>query len=124
MLFRSYGTTVIASEEAYRLAQDVVDARELDVVIVVGKTEPVRIFELLGRAGTVETGMLQVRDLYAQGLDAYRRRDWDAAEKRFRGCLDIHPHDGPSRTLLDRIARFRADAPASDWSGAHHLSEK
>src|SRR5262245_16361397 len=119
-----YGTSVILAEDTYRLAQDVVEARELDVVVVVGKTEPVRIFELLGPAGGVDSVMLQVRDLYAQGLDAYRRRDWDAAEKRFRGCLDIHPHDGPSRTLLDRIARFRADAPASDWSGAHHLSEK
>ena len=43
-----YGTTVILAEETYRLAQQVIDARELDTVIVVGKSEPVRIFELAG----------------------------------------------------------------------------
>ena len=31
-----YGTTVILAEETYRLAQQVIDARELDTVIVVG----------------------------------------------------------------------------------------
>src|SRR5262249_58540645 len=55
-----YGTTVIVSEETYRLAQDEVEARELDVVVVVGKTEPVRIFELLGAAGSVASGTLEV----------------------------------------------------------------
>ena len=67
-----YGTTVILAEETYRLAQQVIDARELDTVIVVGKSEPVRIFELLGRAGEVDAVLLELRDLYVEGLAAYR----------------------------------------------------
>ena len=121
---KAYGTTVIVAEETYRLAQDVVEARELDVVIVVGKSEPVRIFELLGAAGSVTSGMLEVRDLYAKGLAAYRQRDWDTAEERFKECLRLDPDDGPSRTLLERVAIFRAVAPASDWNGVYRLSEK
>src|SRR5215469_9228175 len=101
-----YDTTVIVAEETHRLAQDVVEARELDVVIVVGKSEPVRIFELLGPAGSVESGMLEVRDLYVKGLAAYRQRDWDSAEERFKECLRLDPDDGPSRTLLERISVF------------------
>src|SRR5215813_6268158 len=104
-----YGTTVIASEETYRLAQDVVEARELDVVIVVGKSEPVRIFELLGSVGSVDSKLLEVRELYAKGLEAYRHRDWPAAEERFRSCLQLHPDDGPSHALLARIATFRTN---------------
>src|SRR5207245_1292518 len=65
-----YGTTVILAEETHRLAQDVVDARELDIVIVVGKSEPIRIVQLLGPAGSVERGLLQLRALYGQGLGA------------------------------------------------------
>lgn len=119
-----YGTTVIVAEETHRLAQDVIEARELDSVIVVGKSEPVRIFELLGPAGAVESGMLELKDLYVKGLDAYRRQDWDTAQQRFQDCLGLHPDDGPSRVLLERIAVFRSVAPAPDWNGVWRLSEK
>jgi adenylate cyclase len=90
----------------------------------VGKSEPVRIFELLGAAGSVAKGMLEVRDLYAKGLEAYRQRDWNTAESQFRECLRLDPNDGPSRVLLERVALFRAVAPASDWNGVFRLSEK
>jgi adenylate cyclase len=119
-----YGTTVIVAEETHRLAQEVVDARELDIVIVVGKSEPIRIFELLGPAGSVESGMLELRDLYVQGLDAYRQQDWDTADQRFQTCLRLRPEDGPSRVLLERIAAFREVAPAPGWSGVWRLGEK
>jgi adenylate cyclase len=119
-----YDTTVIVAEETHRLAQDVVEARELDSVIVVGKSEPVRIFELLGPAGSVESGMLELKDLYVKGLDAYRRQDWETAQQRFQECLGLHPDDGPSRVLLERIAVFRSVAPAPDWNGVWRLSEK
>ncbi|HEV2054831.1 MAG TPA: adenylate/guanylate cyclase domain-containing protein [Methylomirabilota bacterium] len=119
-----YGTTVIVAEETHRLAQHVVEARELDIVVVVGKSEPIRIFELVGPAGSVESGMLELRDLYVTGLEAYRQRDWDTAEQRFQDCLRLRPDDGPSRVLLERIAVFRAVAPATDWNGVWRLDEK
>jgi adenylate cyclase len=119
-----YGTTVIVSEETHRLAQDVVEARELDTVIVVGKTEPIRIFELLGPAGTVESGTLELKNLYVQGLEAYRGQDWETAERRFHECLRLHPDDGPSRVLLERIATFREVVPTPGWNGEWRLVEK
>jgi len=119
-----YGTTVIVAEETHRLAQDVVDARELDTVIVVGKSEPIRIFELLGPAGSVESGLLELRDLYVRGLGAYRQQDWDNAERRFQDCLRLRPDDGPSRVMLERIATFREVAPTPGWNGEWRLVEK
>lgn len=121
---KTYGTTVIVAEETYRLAQDAVEARELDIVLVVGKTEPIRIFELLGRAGSIESGRLELRDHYLAGLEAYRRQDWDTAERRFQDCLRLHPDDGPSRVLFERTGGFRAAAPAPDWHGVWRLDEK
>ena len=119
-----YGTTVIVSEETHRLGQDVVEARELDTVIVVGKSEPIRIFELLGPAGSLEGGALELKSLYLQGLEAYRQQDWDTAERRFHECLRLHPDDGPSRVLLERIATFREVAPTPGWNGVWRLVEK
>lgn len=118
-----YGTTVIVAEETFRLAQQTVEARELDIVVVMGKSEPVRIFEVLGRAGEVEPDVLKVRDLYVEGLEAYRRQDWGTAENRFTECLRLSPHDGPSKVLLSRSVAFRA-TPPQDWDGVWHLKEK
>jgi len=121
---KAYDTTVILAEETHRLAQAVIEARELDVVVVAGKSEPVRIFELLGRAGEVEASALELRDLYVGGLDAYRRQDWDPAERRFAECLRLRPGDGPAGVLRDRSVAFRAAPPPPDWDGVWRLTEK
>jgi adenylate cyclase len=72
-----YGTRVLISEATYQLAADMLETREIDTVVVVGKTEPQRIFELLGRKGEVAYERLALRDAYVEALDAYRRKDWD-----------------------------------------------
>ena len=118
-----YGTTLIITKETYRLAQQIVEARELDAVVVMGKSEPVQIFELLGRAGEVEAGVLKVRDLYVEGLEAYRQQDWETAQDRFTECLRLSPDDGPSKVLLDRSVAFKT-TPPQDWEGVWHLTQK
>jgi len=119
-----YGTSVILAEETYRLAQTVVEGRELDMVVVAGKSESVRIYELVGRAGEVDAAFLQLRELYVEGLQAYRRRDWGGAGQCFAKCLELVPGDGPSAVLRDRSAMFAAAPPAPDWDGVWHLAEK
>ncbi len=71
---RLYGSTIILSEETYRLAQQVIEVRELDLITVVGKTEPVRIYEAMGRAGELGPEASKLCELFAQGLAAYRGR--------------------------------------------------
>ena len=83
-----------------------------------------RIFELLGRAGEVDAGLLELRDLYVEGLVAYRRQDWDTAEQRFTECLRRHPDDGPAAVLRERSVAFRGAPPPPDWDGVWHLNEK
>jgi len=119
-----YGTSVILAEETYRLAQTVVEARELDTVVVAGKSEPVRIYELMGRAGEVAASLQELRELYVEGLQAYRRRDWDAAGRCFAKCLELVPGDGPATVLRDRCAILAATPPAPNWDGVWHLAEK
>ena len=119
-----YRTSIILSEETYRLAQQVIEARELDTITVAGKTEPVRIYEAMCRAGELTPERSQLRELFAQGLSAYRRQAWDEAEAHFEGCLRVAAEDGPARLFLERIALLRADPPAAGWDGIWRLSEK
>jgi adenylate cyclase len=119
-----YGTSIILSEETYRLAQQVIEARELDLMTVAGKTEPVRIYEAMGRAGELGAERIQLRDVFAVGLAAYRRQDWDEAEAQFKDCLRIVAGDGPASAFLARIALYRNAPPPADWGGIWHASEK
>ena len=121
---KTYGTRVLISEAANRLAADAMETREIDSVLVVGKTEPQRIFELLGRKGDVAPDLLALRDAYAEALDAYRCKDWEKARTGFQQCLDVTPCDAPSKLFLERIAQFDATAPCAEWNGVWSLVEK
>jgi adenylate cyclase len=119
-----YGSSIILSEETYRLSQNAIEARELDLVTVPGKTEPVRIYEAMGRAGELGENEIKLRSLFSEGLAAYRRQDWDEAQAHFESCLQISTEDRPSRLFVERIAHLRSTPPPSNWDGVWHVSEK
>jgi adenylate cyclase len=118
-----YGSSIMLSEETYRLSQNVIEARELDLVTVIGKIEPVRIYEAMGRAGALTDKEIELRSLYSDGLAAYRRQEWDAAQAHFESCLEVSEGDRPSRLFLERITRLRTTQPSSDWDGIWQLSD-
>jgi adenylate cyclase len=119
-----YGTQILVSEATRDQAQDELAFREIDSLRVVGKLEPVRVFELLGVTAELdESTQRRVQD-YEQGLACYRSRDWQGGEAAFRECLAIAPGDGPSQTMLARIAAFRQHPPAPDWDGVWVAASK
>jgi adenylate cyclase len=119
-----YGTSIILNEETYRLAQQVIEARELDLITVAGKIEPVRIYEVMGRAGELKPEQDELRDRFAAGLAAYRKKDWDGAQTHFEACLATDMNDGPTQLFLERIDTLRNAALPADWDGIWRLSEK
>lgn len=118
-----YGTSLMISGTTYEAAKEGVEARELDRVRVLGKSEPVQIYELLGRKGDVPEARLKLRTRYEQGLAEYRRGAWAAAKPVFEDCLQMTPDDGPAKVMLERIRGFEAESPAA-WDGTWNLDEK
>ena len=121
---KTYGTRALINETTNRFAANLVETREIDQVLVVGKTEPQRIFELLGRKGEVDGERLALRDAFEEALAAYRRKNWEEARAAFEGCLEIMPCDGPSKVFLGRIAQLCTTAPSPDWDCVWSLAEK
>ena len=115
---------MLLAESTVVAAGNEIETRELDAIAVKGKSEPTRIFELLGAVGQVSEPVLRLRDRYRDALAAYRAQDWAQAETGFRGCLELNPDDVPSRLMLDRVAALRQHPPATDWDGVWQLSEK
>jgi adenylate cyclase len=119
-----YGTDLIINEDCYRLAELEIEAREIDFVTVYGKTEPVRIYELLSKMGQLDPKTAELRDAFAIALQNYREQKWSEAEKGFQKCLAIKKDDGPSLEFLTRIASFTQTPPPKDWNGVWQTASK
>lgn len=119
-----YGTDLIINEDCFHLAEQDVEAREIDLLTVYGKTEPVRIYELLGKIGELDSSTSQLRDTFATALQKYREQKWTEAEKGFQNCLAIRKNDGPSLEFLTRIATFARTPPPKDWNGVWQTASK
>jgi class 3 adenylate cyclase len=121
---KEYGSRILISEDTWNMARDAVEVRELDTIRVVGKSEPVRVFELLGRKGQLDAAAQELQRRFAQGLQCYRQSEWNQAETAFEACLTVKPDDTPSQTLLLRLRHFRDHATEPDPDGVWNLTKK
>jgi adenylate cyclase len=112
-----YGTRILVSEETRRLAGDKLAFRAIDSLRVVGKSEPIQVFELVGFRSELAPDRETAIAAFETGLRHYRLREWDAATTAFRQCLEQLPGDPPSAVYLERIAAFREIPPPVDWDG-------
>jgi adenylate cyclase len=123
-LNKTYGTTIILSEFlACRLNERFL-LRDLDIVRVKGKKTAVTIYELVGWRHEASENTCQGLDIFAEGLKAYRRQDWDEAEQLFREVDRVLPEDGPSRIYLKRIDEMRLRPPGLQWDGISSFDHK
>jgi adenylate cyclase len=90
-------------------------AREIDLVRVVGRSTPLRLFELLDETAPSHDALAG----YAEGLAQYRERRFVEAERCFRSA-----GDPPALVMADRCAVFAKNPPPADWDGTHQLSRK
>jgi adenylate cyclase len=112
-----YGTHLLVSAATRAGAGSGIVAREIDFLLVKGKTEIARAFEVMGLAGEVPDAKLTLAERFAEALAAYRAQAWDRSETALRGCLELFPDDGPSRLFRDRVKRLRAQPPGEPWDG-------
>ncbi len=100
---------------------------ELDLIQVVGKTQPVRIFFLLGdepmRGTEVFAALEGAHDAM---ISAYRSRQWDAALEQLESCRSQAPEiiQGVYELYEERITDLRADPPPADWDGVFAAQTK
>ncbi|MBW2173601.1 MAG: tetratricopeptide repeat protein, partial [Deltaproteobacteria bacterium] len=112
------------SDSTFIPAKQGIFVRELDAVNVVGKEEPVAVYELLGYPGEIDGELRSVVERYTLGLGAYRNQIWDEAISHFSSALSLDPTDGPSQVLLDRCKDYKVTPPGKDWDGAFTMVTK
>ena len=125
--FRRIQSFAPAAQRRLRLGacggQPAVACRELDLVRVKGKKEPVSIFEPLGPAADLDAQTAEELAEYTEALAEYRTKNWDKAAKSLRN-LSQRTDRALYNVYLDRIERFRREPPPVDWDGVfEHLTK-
>ncbi len=121
---KQYQTYTMLSEFTYELAKNDIEARELDSIRVVGKKEPIRIYELLGRKGEMEDCIRLILPHFREGLGHYKNQRWEEAITCFENALNLHEDDGPSLTYFERCITFQNNPPPLDWDGVFSMRTK
>ncbi len=121
---KQYQTYTMISEFTFELSKNDIEARELDSIRVVGKQEPIKIYEVLGRKGEIDDAMRRILPFFKQGLSHYKNRRWEEAIVSFESVLSFDENDGPSLTYFDRCTNYLNNPPPSDWDGVFAMRTK
>jgi adenylate cyclase len=115
-LNKMYGTEILLGENTARFLEGSFLLRELDMVKVVGRKQPLRIYELVGKSDdSLPKERTQSLRHFAAGLDAYRRQLWQDAIAFFNQSLAVWPEDAPSRIMAQRCRIYQEACPPGDW---------
>ena len=120
-----YGTGILVSDRTYELVRDTLTGRELDLITVKGRSEPLRIYELYRPVrGETPEDLAAFLRLYHTALGLYRERRWTEARAAFTALLRLRPEDGPSRLHAERSALYANHPPPENWDGVFEMTTK
>ena len=116
-----YGAKILFSEFTAEALGRYSAYREIDIVRVRGKRDPVVIYESLDHFDDDFPNMSATRKAYDKGIKRYFNADWRGAAFAFEEALSHRRGDGPSKLYLYRCRRFLQSPPPPDWDGVWPL---
>ena len=121
---KQYGAQILASEFTVSALRGTYRMRELDLVVVKGKTKPVSIYEILEHhTNLTYPNLPEALAYFRDGLAGYRQGDFDQARALFGKVLAINPRDAAAWLYIDRCEQL-AKAPPADWRGVWVMESK
>lgn len=115
---KQFGTYTMISESTWRQVSGEFRARQLSRVAVVGRKEPVVVYEpWLPEEYERHSARIAV---FERGLEQYYAGDFATAEQTFAGIADEDP---PARNYLQRCRELR-QAPPAEWNGVWVMTSK
>ncbi|MGZ6014429.1 MAG: CHASE2 domain-containing protein [Phenylobacterium sp.] len=118
---KEYGTHIMISELTAERLGDGYVLRRLDRLVVKGKTEPITVYEVVGRRGEVADEVLARLAKFDEGLALHDAREFTAARALF---LKLAPDDPPSAVYAERCETYSETPPPADWQGEFTMTHK
>jgi len=119
-----FKTKVTISESTYEKAKDVVVARELDLVKVVGRSSATKIYELIGIQGEVPDHKIEHLTAFDKALRNFRNRQWDEAIQSFEEVKEKYEDAHICNLYITRCTNLKKFPPPANWDGSVTMSSK
>jgi class 3 adenylate cyclase len=126
-LTKYYGTGVLISQHTHQaLESGRFNSRQIDLVRVKGKGQPVAIYEIIDadpdRAAEQKQATLSQ---FVDSIALYRNQEFTAALCGFKAICTVNPQDGPAGIYVERCRRLIADGwDAASWDGVETIETK
>ena len=120
---KRYGVQIMIGEATRNAIGDLFEVRQLDRLVVKGKTQSIHVYELLACAGGLSAEKTRVVTLYEEALVLHWSRKFKEAAVKLDEALSIL-EDAPSQMLKDRIMYYIEHPPPPDWCGVFVNAEK
>ena len=122
---KEYSAQILASEATVKKLKGSFRMREIDLVVVKGKTEPVSVYEILDfHTDESFPNLPEVVNHFRAGLKYYRAGEFERAIKQFQEALGQHPGDKLSQTYIGRCEYLKAHPPEGKWDGVWVMKSK
>jgi len=116
-LNKHLGTQILASSGAQAPVAGKFHFRCVGRFRLKGFDKAIEVHELLAEP-------TEAQKIFAEALEHFTRRNFDAAETGFFRVLKLQPDDGPSRFYLAQLQQLRTNPPPPVWNGEIELHEK
>jgi adenylate cyclase len=122
---KMYSAQILISENTFSRLRGTYRIRNIDQVVVKGKTEPVGVYEVLDHH-TEESfpNLMDVVSYFNEGMRHYRAAKFSNAITQFEKALACHPKDKLSTTYIERCRHLLDHPPRGDWQGVWVMKEK
>lgn len=126
---KQYGVFIMISHFTYDMVKNDFEVRQLDKIRVVGKSEPIVVYELISEKGKWTPEIAKMVDLYSQGIAAFYKQEWDRAIEILTESDKLEPYRGfakttPSKELVKNCQKYKLSPPGQNWDGVNTLTSK
>lgn len=135
---KQYGAYIQISENTQKkLTPNSFIYRTLDTIRVVGKSEPVKTFELLEKSNSPKANELnKLVEIWERARKSYLEMNFDEAINLFTECLELEPHHPdrdlgskttPSHIYIERCKMYKITPPKTIngiWDGVFTATQK
>ena len=122
---KQYFANILISDNTYKKLKGTYRIREIDRVLVKGKTKPVVVYEVLDYHND-ETfpNVMSAVDHFNHGIKLYREGKWDKSIEAFKETLNLNQEDNLSKMYIERCTNLKENPPGDDWDGVWRMSTK
>lgn len=122
---KQYGAHILISEFTFKAVKATYRTRQVDYVIVKGKTEPVGVYEVLDfHDDSTYPNLVEALGQFNDGYRMWNEGKWDQAIKLFQAVKKINPNDVAAQLYIDRCNHMKKNPPKGNWDGVWVMKTK